>query len=210
MLDYERIFQVFHIPPTGVLHVGAYLGEEVTKYHAMGFAVIFFVEADTGLFPHLCKNIMHYPGVRAANVAIADSEKKVLFRRANNLQSSSLLPLKEHAVAYPQIKYAKEMEVQATTIDSLMHKQGLTNKVNFLNIDIQGSELMAFKGAVQSLPTFDAINTEVNLVEMYEGCALIEDIDAFLGGFGFVRVDATFPHRGWGDAFYVKRSFFGA
>ena len=76
-----------------------------------------------------------------------------------------------------------------------------------LSFDIQGAELLAFQGSINLLKHIEAINTEVNFEELYEGCALIDQIDDFLNLHGFQRVKTTTPyHPSWGDAFYVKKT----
>jgi hypothetical protein len=64
---------------------------------------------------------------------------------------------------------------------------------------------MALKGATQSIQYAKAIYLEVNEKELYKGCAIISEVDDFLGKNGFLRV-ATFrePFVGWGDALYIR------
>ena len=75
---------------------------------------------------------------------------------------------------------------------------------NFLNLDIQGYELEAFKGFENLLNDFDFIYCEVNEKELYVGCPLITDIDEYLNTFNFKRVLTNITGHGWGDAFYIK------
>jgi hypothetical protein len=75
---------------------------------------------------------------------------------------------------------------------------------NFMNLDIQGAELLALRGAGDILKNFDYIYTEVNIEELYDGCCLMNEIDEYLKQFGFKRVITEMTQYGWGDAFYVK------
>jgi len=108
----------------------------------------------------------------------------------------------------------KTIRVPAITLDTLFEKYKIAHAgYNFINIDIQGAELLAFKGATKLLSCIDVIISEVNLVEMYENGALEGDIVAFLEQHGFERKhaiyhtlyeeDATFP--AWGECLFVKR-----
>ena len=51
---------------------------------------------------------------------------------------------------------------------------------NFINIDVQGYELEVFKGGTKTLEKVDYIYCEVNRGEVYEGNAMVEDLDEFL------------------------------
>ncbi|MEQ8999220.1 MAG: FkbM family methyltransferase [Coleofasciculus sp. B1-GNL1-01] len=80
-----------------------------------------------------------------------------------------------------------------------------TAEFNILNMDIQGAELLALQGTSNLLKYVDAINTKVNYEELYQDCALIDQVDDFLENHGFERVATTSPyHPSWGDAFYVR------
>jgi hypothetical protein len=107
---------------------------------------------------------------------------------------------------YPDIQETHQLIVKSKTLDTLLKELefNLTD-FNILNMDIQGAELLALQGATNWLKYVDAINTEVNYEELYEGCALIDQVDNFLERHGFERVATTSPyHPSWGDAFYVR------
>jgi hypothetical protein len=84
---------------------------------------------------------------------------------------------------------------------------------NVVNIDIQGAELLAFRGATKVIAAVDAIISEVNLIEMYENGALEDQIVAFLGGHGFEKrhavyhtlYDETSTFPAWGECLFVRR-----
>lgn len=77
------------------------------------------------------------------------------------------------------------------------------SKYNFWNFDIQGAELMALKGATQSIKYAKAIYLEVNEKELYKNCGLITEIDTFLLQYKFKRVLTNITIHGWGDALYI-------
>ena len=114
--------------------------------------------------------------------------------------ASSVLEPKIVAEQYPNIKLDKKIIVPITKVDSL----GLP-QTNFINIDIQGYELEALKGAKNYLGSVDYIMSEVNKEELYKGCANIEELDFYLARFGFIRVETNWAGGNWGDAFYIKQ-----
>lgn len=95
--------------------------------------------------------------------------------------------------------------------------------VDFIKIDVQGSELDVFRGAEKALERATLIQTEVEFVEMYEDQPVFSDVDKVLRAAGFqfhtflgfgtrcfkpMLIDGN-PNRGirqylWSDAIYVK------
>jgi hypothetical protein len=119
----------------------------------------------------------------------------------NDAQSSSILKPKKHIEEMPWIHFNGTEEVEVHTLDSYD-----LNGYNFINIDVQGYELEVFKGSVKTLEKIDYIYSEVNKAELYEGCAQMDELDNFLGEYGFKRVETYWPETwyNWGDAFYIK------
>ncbi|MEW6696874.1 MAG: FkbM family methyltransferase [Bacillota bacterium] len=207
MHDLDQLYREHSITPRGVIHIGAHEGKELDDYLKMGFQRIFFIEANPEVYQRLQDHIQGSANVLAANVAVSDFNGTITLHVTNFDQSSSILPLKEHKEVYPAIQEVSQREVPCRTLDDLLKEKGIPpQEYNMLNIDIQGAELKALRGALNTLASIEAINTEVNFKELYEGCAIIHEIDEFLELQGFQRVKTTCPnHSSWGDAFYVKK-----
>ena len=78
-------------------------------------------------------------------------------------------------------------------------------KFNFWNLDIQGVELRAIKSAGDYINNVDAIYTEVNTEEVYQGCDQMSEITEYLTKKGFVLSGHhIFKEYGWGDALYCR------
>lgn len=61
---------------------------------------------------------------------------------------------------------------------------------------------MALQGAKGLLPHIKALQIEINFSELYQGCALISDIDAYLREYGFIRVMTKTPYsETWGTLY---------
>lgn len=189
-------------PQRGILHIGAHECEEGHLYRMIGFPDnrVLWVEANSHLVAkHNRPNYVH--------AVLSDVEGlAVNFGITNNGESSSILPLKEHLTEHPHIHVVETMQLTTTTLNALYDKLGLAHDAfDFINIDIQGAELAALKGATNILEHVRAIYTEVNEAELYEGCGLLPDLDAYLKSYGFDRVCTHMtPHR-WGDALYMKK-----
>ncbi|MEZ2238927.1 FkbM family methyltransferase [Microcoleus sp.] len=207
-LNIQELCRQYAIAPRGVIHVGAHEGTEITAYQQMGAQKVLFVEANPSVFERLQANIADYPNVEAVNCAIADRNGTIDLHVTSFDQSSSILQLKRHQEIYPHITETHQITVESKTLDTLLQEQEVNpSDFNILNIDIQGAELLALQGATNWLKCVDLINTEVNYEELYEGCALIDQLDEFLEGHGFQRAATTTPiHPSWGDAIYVKKT----
>jgi|GEM_PF-2303824 len=207
MLNLRTLFLKHRIRPRGIIHIGAHEGSELQQYIEMGVERVLFVEANPEIYQKLLQTIGDRGGVIAAQCAISDHNGAITLHVTSMDQSSSILPLKRHQEIYPGIVEEKAVKVPCRTLDTLMTELKLNpSDFNVINIDIQGAELLALMGAEETLPHIEAINSEVNYEELYEGCARIWELDAFLDKRGFDRVATVTPyHPSWGDGFYLKR-----
>jgi len=211
VLDIAAQLSDHGVKPLGVVHVGAHEGTEVALYKKIGFKQILLIEANPILFEKLSSRYKSDDVVTVAHAAISDQNGLVRLRITSNDQSSSILPLGRHKIYYPEISEVGFVDVPARTLDHLFIELSIEpEKFNFLNIDIQGAELLALSGAVNVLRGIEAINTEINLEELYEGCVLLPELETFLRYQGFNRAAMVRPyHDSWGDAFYVRKQVVG-
>jgi FkbM family methyltransferase len=206
MFNYRRLLDCFDITPQGVLHVGAFDGAEDRRYRDLGFRDRLFVEAQPDTFTKL-QHRLKDSGAACENVAISDHIGTATFHVMSNGQSSSLLPPLRHLDAYPGIVETGRIEVPTTTVDELLSREPYRQqRYNFINLDVQGAEILALQGAEATLATVDMMDIEVNYDELYAGAPHIRDLDAYLWDRGFLRVDTQSGHRTWGDAIYVRQA----
>ena len=211
MFDIPKMYEKYSSPKKGIIHVGAWEGEELETYYQMGISKVLYIEANPKVYVRLIDNIRKksFDNIEVISFCCAISDKTGMckFHVTSADQSSSILPLKIHRKIYPSVKEEICIDVLCYTLDTLLLYLNLDfNDFNFINIDIQGAELLAFQGATKLLTdSVVAINTEINIQELYEGCALEPELTKFLQGFGFNKKEETKPfHPSWGDAFYVK------
>ena len=205
-LDFERMAH-FGIKPSGALHVGAHEGKEIKTYRRHNVSPVVFVEANPKLATALQEKFAGVADVKVIEAAASNEAGEATFNITSMDQSSSLLPLKEHSELYPKIGVARQITVRTERLDALLAEHGIDPaSLNFIAMDIQGAELMALRGAEALLPHIKALQIEINFSELYQGCALISDIDAYLRDFDFIRVMTKTPYsETWGDALYVRR-----
>jgi FkbM family methyltransferase len=187
-------------PITGIIHAGAHLGEECNAYRQANVQKVLWIEGNPELIPRLCQNVSRW-GHKVCNTLVGSAPGEVLFHVANNGQSSSVLELGTHLEKHPEVHYISERMLPVRTIDDIMTAYGAG--YNFMNLDLQGYELEALRGATETLRTVDYIYTEVNVDELYLGCARLGEIDEFLSDFERVAISMV-GDTGWGDAFYVR------
>lgn len=189
----------------GIIHIGAHECEELFAYNSVGIPNnrIIWIEANPVIHQQQAAS---RPYLRLYQAAISDKEgETVSFIITNNGQSSSLLELEEHKKEHPHVVESKRIPLQTTTMDRFLQQHHIDMKhYNFLNIDIQGAELMALKGMQEHLKHVDYLYLEVNIKHLYRNCALLAEMDDFLSLAGFRRYDTCLTQHGWGDAFYKR------
>jgi FkbM family methyltransferase len=109
--------------------------------------------------------------------------------------------------------------VETTRLDDIVE----IGDIDFIKIDVQGSELAVFKNASRTLSSALLIQTEVEFVELYKGQPMFADVDTFLRTSGFQfhtlngfsgrafkpliangDVNSAFRQALWSDALYVR------
>lgn len=109
--------------------------------------------------------------------------------------------------------------VSTTRIDDIAEIED----VDFIKIDVQGSELPVLQNALRALSGTLLIQTEVEFLELYKGQPMFADVDIFLRGKGFQfhafngfgsrafkpllvngNINAGLRQALWSDAIYVR------
>jgi FkbM family methyltransferase len=195
----------------GVLHIGAHAGEEFSSYIETGVERVAWFEANPNLIPQLKSNTANESVEQYYyNVCLSENDgEKIVFNFSNNGQSSSILELGTHAKMYPHIQYTGRQEMVARRMDKVIlenFKELDIRKYDFINLDVQGAELKVLKGFGNLLAKewIKGIYTELNFEEVYKGCALAHEIDAYLKPFGFTRILTQGECPQWGDGYYLR------
>jgi len=202
--DIINILYKHHIFVKGALHIGAHECEEIGFYNNIGISnnnIIWIEGNKTKVLEAQQRNI---PNVYYGLITDTD-DADISFNITNNGQSSSVLEFGSHIHNHPEVCFIEKQSHKTVTIDTFFERNGLeTNLYDFWNFDIQGAELMALKGASNSIQYAKAIYLEVNTEEVYKGNGLMNEIDDFLEKYNFKRVLTNITSWGWGDALYIK------
>lgn len=204
LIPLETLIAKYKVNFNGVLHVGAHVGEEAPAYARAGAGPVTWIEANPELIPRLSDVVAQY-GHRVVQALVSDvAGVEREFIVTNNGQSSSMLELARHKQVSPEVHEVGRQKHTTTTIDDLDQKEHLL-PFNFINLDIQGAELLALQGARGALRFVDYIYAEINIWEIYAGCARVWELDEFLAP-AFVRVETAMAGNvGWGDGFWIRR-----
>jgi FkbM family methyltransferase len=128
--------------------------------------------------------------------------------------ASSLLPVRRADFGIQNIydvSVRERIRVRVRRIDDIVATlPWASERIDLLKIDVQGAELLALRGAVDTLKRINMIWTEISFRPMYEGSALFPDIHAFLTEAGFILLWLSQGFRGenrellQGDALFAK------
>jgi hypothetical protein len=203
LLSLKKLKEDFKLNITGVIHIGAHHGQEFKYYIENNIENMLFFEPLKKNYNVLLNNIQLSEKVKAYNMALGNIEGEIgmYVESANQGQSSSILEPKLHISQYPHIVFNDREVVQINKLDNIQFEK---SNFNMINIDVQGYELEAFKGAIETLNSIDIIYTEVNRDEVYLNCAKVYELDDFLDQYNFKRVITTWDGKTWGDALYLK------
>lgn len=198
-----------------IVDVGAHRGETVDKYRArFPESVVYCFEPSPDSSEALKKKFYGDPHTTIITSAVADRPGQGIMHMNAIDQTNSLLPAATSSRRYlPQRAFTKAtIQADVTSIDEFMRNHSL-KKIDILKMDIQGAELMALKGAAETLreKQMPLIYTEIMFIPHYESQPLLHEIWNFLSQFGYTLFDlyslrkATNGQLRYGDALFVNQ-----
>lgn len=208
LLDLENLYKKYNMNIKGVIHIGGHFGEEQEIYDKLKIENVVYFEPTPDTFEILEAKMKKHSNVQVFNYALGNfnGKSEIYSEDANNGQSNSLLKPSLHLQQYPHIKFTEKKEIIVKKFyDFALDNDFNLDDYNFINIDVQGYELEVFKGFNGLLSYFDYIISEVNIGEVYENCAKLNELDDFLGSFDFKRGETHMTPFLWGDAFWIKK-----
>ena len=172
-----------------IFDVGAHKGETVARYRGLFPDVdIWGFEAFPDSIRVLQQRFANDASVHIVPAAVTDrSGQKTFYVNAND-STHSLLPRNQGSRRYyhSSADAVSAMEVAATTLDDVI-KDNRIDLVDILKLDIQGSELMAFDGAKETLEAnrVSLIYTETLFVPHYQNNPLFYELWTRLAEYGY-------------------------
>lgn len=206
LINLIDLVRKYNLKIKGILHIGAHQGQEAELYNSLEIEKVLWVEGNPMLEDPLKNRIKEYKSQEALIALASDVDnKEVEFYLGSDSQASSMLRGKDVSVFHKSIKFEKSILLKTVRLESVFDKnKEYIKNINFLNLDIQGSELSAIKGLGNYIEQVDFIYSEVNLVEIYKGNVKLYELDRHLANKGFLRVELKLTGMGWGDAFFLR------
>lgn len=173
-----------------ILEAGSYDGADTLKMaQCWPHANIYTFEPIHELLQKAKKTVGNLTNVHFYDLALHSTTGKVKFYIASDafqetMPSSSILEPKEHLKYYTNVQFNSCRELEAINLDEWAQKNGVDH-IDFMWLDIQGSELSVLKAAPILLKTVKMIFTEVALAETYKGVPLYCEMRAWLEAQGF-------------------------
>jgi FkbM family methyltransferase len=171
---------------TDVLDIGANAGQfvDILRTGKVNGRVV-SVEPLRQPYEELAAKAASDPRWEVERAAVSSEPGTITVNVSSNSVSSSVLPMLDaHTDAAPGSVYVATEEVPATTVDDLVERHQLDPARTLLKVDVQGYERAVLDGAKATLDRFAAVRTELSLVALYEGQALMADILQLLEGHG--------------------------
>jgi FkbM family methyltransferase len=182
-----------------ILEAGAYHGEtslEMVKRWPQ--ATVYSFEPVPELLAIVKKNTAAFPNIHVSGLALSEKIGTAVFHMSamegkpdESLGSGSLLEPSHHREGFPWVKFDKTITVNTTTIDAWAQQSGVA-KIDFIWLDIQGTEFQVLKAAPNIMKTVKVVITEVEFVEMYKEQTLFAEMKPWFEAQGFALVAADF------------------
>lgn len=186
----------------GIIHVGAHTGEEAVHYKDIP---TIWIDADSDQHDTICNFVdRHQRGYYEVHTgfAISDHEEEVTFNITKFKAASSLLEPHLNKADRADIYVTERRVLECHTLDKMIQHKPSGYEFNFLNLDIQGSELQALKGC--DITLIDYVYTEFNTKEVYKNCSQLHELKSFFDTHGFKIVKQVETNKGWGDLLAIK------
>lgn len=191
---HPRFHPYFEKYPLRFIDIGASGGIPKHWRRAQRFLYTIAFEPD----PREFERIKRQPESRVTylNAALYREKANVDFYLTRKQEVSSLLLPNRKVV--DQFREAQrfdvtgQMTISTNTLDEAL-KQAKISHIDFIKLDTQGSELMIFEGAQETLAHVFGLEVEAEFIELYKGQSLFSELEQFLRAHGFQFFDLR-PH----------------
>lgn len=219
-LEFRRLFPA--AAPRVIMDIGACEGEDSIRFTRLyPQAKVFAFEPLPSNQTLVRANLARYDAKRVELVPLALSNQQgeatfhVSSGRPPDLfagkdwnygnKSSSLLAPAGDGKIHGWVEFKEAITVPTGTLDQFCAERGI-DRIDFIQMDVQGAELLVLAGAERMLPHLTAIWLEVSSRKIYQDQVLDHEITRFLRARGFALAHEIYlaDDVGEGDHLYVN------
>ena len=194
----------------GVLHLGGHKGAEAEVYNWFSKKVIWF-EAVPYIYDLLKENTFVYPSQKCFCVLLGDEDykKKEFYISNNDSASSSLFDFSKNTLSgkyFPErkLEMKKKILLMMNKLDTIIKNYEINiREYDHWVLDLQGSELLALKGAEDSIQYCNSMLIEVSKVDIYEGGVLWNELSEWLKKKDFYPL--LVPEKNHSDVIFIRK-----
>jgi FkbM family methyltransferase len=201
-----------------IVEAGACVCEDTLRFKELWpHSRIFTFEPNPDLYQKAFNNLLKsgQEGISLHPFALSDKLENRTYYASEFEGTSSFYPNNQASVVYPDSirkflgldnggtvpTFAENpITVRCITIDSI----GV--QVDYIWLDVEGAELVALSGAVETLKKVRAVTLEMNHQEFRKGMVQFEDVYSFMIDHGFEIKAAWRAHKKWqSNAMFVRK-----
>ena len=189
----------------GIIHMGAHRGGEAAVYDWFNKKTI-WIEANPKMIDDLNDQTSQYINQRVVQALLSDEDNKLenFNISSNDGASSSIFSFGSYKKIHKEIKMTNIMKLKTSKLDTIIKQEQIdANKYNFWVVDLQGAELLALKGASESIKACKFMYIEISKENIYKGGANWNELNEFLDKNEFSPVWE--PEEIHTDVLYIKR-----
>ncbi len=196
-----------------ILDAGAHYGNEtIAMARRWVDGKIYAMEPNPHAFEILSNAVSEIDSILCYPFALSDRSGKAPFYVCHG--SSGDNPIYEHASSL--LKPSPSMEIhykgpmvqaECKNLDEWLREMNL-DRIDFLNLDLQGSELQVLKASPKTLSMVAAIQIHTYFYPFRVGMAAYPDVRAFLESHGFKLLSHWYREGLEGIAIFIKNTFF--
>ena len=185
--------------------MGAHRGGEAAVYDWFNKKTI-WIEANPKMIDDLNDQTSQYINQRVVQALLSDEDNKLenFNISSNDGASSSIFSFGSYKKIHKEIKMTDIMKLKTSKLDTIIKQEQIdANKYNFWVVDLQGAELLALKGASESIKACKFMYIEISKENIYKGGANWNELNEFLDKNEFSPVWE--PEEIHTDVLYIKR-----
>lgn len=190
-----------------IIDAGAHMGGDTCELATTWpKGTVYAFEPMPNLYAHLVKNTKSFSNIKTFPLALSDKSGRADFYVSSGSSdcSSSLLAPKDHLKYHPDVYFKSLIQVDVLNLDEWAGANGVS-RIDFMWLDMQGSELAMLKAAPKILQTVSVIFMEVNFYEVYEGCPLYAEVKEWFENQGFRVIHEEFSWVDFGNVLFVRK-----